>query len=295
MADFIAYGHAWMQSHPNLPLRLFVLADAGQDKNTWKRLSQVNGKGLSLLNTQDSEVDAFSPHLLDLGLLTAPNAAWDAAVSASHPTAAFTLLCCPLPAVELQRHLMRFLDVRLSGDVEMLLAFWDPAILGTLIGQKDDDSLHVSGPVLTPEQRQAFLSPIVSWWYCDREARWHSIEMPPDRANGFTMERLVLTQDQEDMLVEASVPDQVLHHIELNQPHLFETTHPHAVRYSFVKAVLGPARKLGLIGMRDLVNFTALCLIYRRRMQTDPQISHLLDQVQKKAMTLDEAMPLMPE
>lgn len=291
----IGHARTWATKNPQGSLFLFALVDAGQDTLTWERLRRLSPHKLSLLNTQDSAADAFSPQLLDFGLASEPNSQLEAALSARYPTTTFTLLCSTLSSVDLHRHLTSFVEVRLPGDMEMLLAFWDPAILATLVGQKDDDSLHVPGPVLAVEQIQAFLSPINAWWYCDRESRWHRID-PPATVGGHDLEqRLSLTQQQEDMLVEASVPDQVLYHMELNQSHLFENSQTHAMRYGFIKAVLGPARQLGLVGMRDLVNFTALCLIYRRRMQTDPKIAQLLDQVQKKAMTLDQALPLMPE
>lgn len=292
------FGHArtWATENPQRPLFLFALVDAGQDKLTWERLSRLSTNKLSLLNTEDSAADAFSPQLLDFGVVFESNTPLETALSARNPTTAFTLLCSTLSSTDLHRHLAQFVEVRLSGNMEMLLAFWDPAILATLVGQKEDDSLHVPGPVLAVEQMQAFLSPIVAWWYCDRESRWHRIDPPTtDAGHNLDEQRLSLTQQQEDMLVEASVPDQILYHLELNQPHLFDTDKTHAMRYGFVKAVLGPARQLGLTGMRDLVNFTALCLIYRRRMHTDPAIARLLDQVQSKAITLDQALPLMPE
>jgi hypothetical protein len=183
--------------------------------------------------------------------------------------------------------------VRLQGDVGVVIAFWDPAILGTLVGQSDDDTLHVPGPVLDAGQLAAFLAPVVAWWYCDRASRWHHIgAQARDGSPGLTA--FTLTQEQEDLLVETSVPDQVLYHLELNQPNLYDTAHSHAMRYGFIKAVLGPARLLGLTGMRDLVNSTVLCIIYRRRMQTDPDIVQLLDQVQRKMLTLHQALPLMP-
>ena len=295
----MAEAQAWAGEHPQSPLQLLALVDAGQDRGTWQRLKQHSTLALSLLNTQGSAADAFSPHLLALGSATAPSTALQSALAFRHPTTAFTLLCSPLPRQELHTHLARFADVKLEGDMEMLLAYWDPAILGTLVGKASDDSLHVPGPVLRPEQLQAFLSPLAAWWYCDRESRWHRIDTPAlaKEANepqplAFTF---ALTQAQEDMLVEASVPDQVLYHLELNQPHLFDDRQTHAKRYGFVRAVLGSAKQLGLTGMRDLVNFTSLCLIYRRRMQTDPEILRLLDQVQKRAMTLDQALEHMPE
>jgi hypothetical protein len=290
-----AHSQARAANDAQTRLQLYALIDAGQDKQSWQRLSERSSQSLPLLDTKGTAADAFSPHLLSLGACDTPSLELQAALAARHPTAAYTLLCSSLSASELHAHLLRFAEVKLTGNMEMLLAFWDPAILGTLVGQVGDDTLHVPGPVLDAVQRQAFLSALTAWWYCDREGRWHQIAGGSAKAQPFELQSFALTQAQEDMLVEASVPDQVLYHLELNQPNLFDESQTHAKRYGFVKIVLGSARQLGLSGMRDLVNYTALCMIYRRRMQSDLQILSLLDLVQKKAMTLDEALPLMPE
>jgi hypothetical protein len=289
-----SHSQAWVAHRDQSPLQLFALIDAGQDKKTWQRLREQSGQSLPLLDTKDTSADAFSTHLLALGSATGLTPTLQAALAARHPTTAYTLLCSTLASSELHAHLLRFVEVKLTGNMEMLLAFWDPAILGALVGQAGDDTLHVPGPVMSSQQREDFLSALSAWWYCDREGRWQQID---GSLAGETSDltALALTQEQEDMLVEASVPDQVLYHLELNQPNLFDDSQTHAKRYGFVKIVLESARRLGLSGMRDLVNFTALCMIYRRRMQTDLQILSLLDLVQKKAMTLDEALPLMPE
>lgn len=289
-----SHANEWAGENPGQALNLYALVDAAQDRAVWQRLLRHGQQAEALLGNQGSAADAVSPHLVALGpaLALAPDI--EKTLAARHPTAAFTLLSSSLSLADLRKHLARFTDVRLPGDVDMVIAFWDPAILGTLVGQTDDDTLHVPGPVLDAGQLAAFLAPVLAWWYCDRESRWHRIGTPALQGDP-GISAFALTQTQEDQLVEASVPDQMLYHLELNQPNLFDATQSHAMRYGFTKAVLGPARQLGLSGMRDLVNFTALCLIYRRRMQTDPAIVQLLDQVQRKVLTLDQAMPLMPE
>ncbi len=287
----------WAADHPDIPLYLYALIDAGQDKITWQRLQRLCPNRLPLLTAEASALSDFSPHLLQMGLVTRVAPDVTEVLAKSHQTAAFTLLCSPATLTELHTHLVKFTDVKLPGNIEMILAFWDPAILGTLVGQTDDDSLHVSGPVLTPQQLQALLRPLVSWWYCDREARWHRVKTLHSDASSSSepAQAFALTQEQEDALVEASVPDQVLYHIELNRPHLFDENLPHFKRYRFVRVLLAAARKLGLEGMRDLASFVALCLIYRQRIETDPEILQLLNQVQQKAMSFDQALELMPE
>lgn len=275
-------------------LHLYALADAGADAASWRRLSALGKHSAPLLRATD--LDAC-PHLIALGeASTAAPLLADRGVRTPTPSA-YTLILSRAPFETLLDHLQHFCDVKLSGGIEMILALWDPAILGTLVGQRDDDTLHVPGPVFSPAQCNAFLAPVDAWWYCDRESRWHLIQPTGDEPPNPDLLTcpVPFDQEQEDVLVEAGVPDQVLYHLETNRPTLFDEKIPHARRYRFVRAVLPSARMLGLEGMRDLTGFVALCLIYRQRIETDPQILHLLDEVQKKTITFDEAMARMPE
>lgn len=280
-------------------LQLYALTDPAMDRGSHRRLLEVGAGDVSLLSTL-SAPDEASPHLVWLGPLFPMDTRTRNLLEREHASAAFTVLVSALSLDLLRNHLGAFADVTLPGQHDMLLAIWDPAILATLVGQADDFTLHVPGPVLTAPQRKAMLAPIHVWWYRDRESNWHRIEggkspnvvsVPSDAALPLT-----LNQEQEDALVEASVPDQVIYHLEQNRPTLFDQAPlPREQRYRFVHQVLKAARQLGLQGMRDLVNFVALCLIYQQRMGDDPQIVRLLDQIQRKSITMDEAMELMPE
>lgn len=289
----ITHAETWLSDQQQQHLNLYAIVDAAQDKRLWQQLASCSQSAPIL----PSGADELSPHVLLLGKTNALPAKVVSLLSRPNLPAAFTLLCSPLKQSELQAHLRKFAKVKLPGNFEMILAFWDPSILGTLIGQIDDETLHVKGPVLTEPQLQAFLQPITAWWYCDREGGCHRIVPPSETASSDSSaeSQFTLNQPQEDALVEASVPDQVLYHLELNRPTLFDEKLPHAKRYRFIRAVLPSARQLGLNGMRDMANFVALCLIYRQRIETDPQILQLLDQVQKKEIALDEALKHMPE
>lgn len=297
MAAVLDDARNWSAAHPESVLLLFALVDPAQDRSASQRLSKLSQQHASLLASFSAPQDS-APQLLLLGAVDKLSEETWRLVERSVSSAACTFLLSGSSLNSLQQHLGRFVDVRLSGGVEMLLALWDPAILGTLVGQADDSTLHVPGPVLSLAQRNDLLSPLVAWWYCDREQHWHRIagSGPNPDSTRETKTRLTLTQAQEDALVEASVPDQVLFHLQQNRPSLLNNPDlPHANYHRFVRQVLPAARMLGLEGMRDLVNFVALCLIYRQRMETDPQILQLLNQVQRKTLTMDEAMKRMPE
>lgn len=279
-------------------LELYALADAGQDRSAWQGLLKASAGHLHLLSATGSTIDDFTPYLIHLGpLRTALDSRIDKALSLRHAPAAYSLLCSPLPLPELRARMNHFTEVELPGRQDMILAYWDPAILGTLIGQVDDDTLHVPGPILEPQQLLAFLHPVAAWWYWDREADLHRVSPPAhnDAAPDSIFQPFRLNQAQEDALVEAGVPDQILYHIEQNQPTLFDAAVPGTKRYRFIRAVLPSARLLDLEGMRDLVNFVALCLIYRQRMETDTEIHNLLAQAKDKTLSFDEALQQMPE
>lgn len=293
-ADFLVF----LKSHQDefeSPPYWFALSDPALDKPTWRFWSELAEASAPLLpKVPNGRVDVV-PHLhalrcggdgLPIGL---------SSEQSQVRVEAMSLIASRLPFGELLAHMQAFLEVQLAGSVEMLLAFWDNAVLGVLMGQEDDVTLHVRGPVLEDGQRAAILAPIAAWWYADREQNWHRLAKPDAMADTQKVEPLKLTQAQEDMLVEAGVPDLILYHLKLNRPLLLDPAFSDAKWYRFVKAVLPSARGLGLEGVRDLVNFTALCIIYKQRMQQAPDILQLLDQVQLKHKTLDEVMLLMPD
>lgn len=290
--NLLEQAKTWIADCDSKSTYLYAIVDSAQDKQLWQQLTSTNPSATILA----SGAEDLTPHLVFLGFAANLDTDIVSLLSRPRPSASFSLLNSSLRLDELQAHLRQFAKVKLLGNYEMILAFWDPAILGTLVGQSDDETLHVKGPVLDADQALAFLSPISAWWYKDRENVSHRIESPPenvatDAPNG----PLTLNQGQEDALVEASVPDQVLYHLESNRPTLFDEKLPHSKRYRFIRAVLPSARKLGLEGMRDLANFVALCLVYRQRIETDQQILKLLDQVQKRQLTFDKALTQMPE
>ncbi|GGY68571.1 hypothetical protein GCM10007387_58330 [Pseudoduganella albidiflava] len=174
----------------------------------------------------------------------------------------------------------------------MFFAFWDPAVLGTLVGQEDDFTLHVPGPVLTLGQQANLSEIITTWWYWDRAGIFHTIALPrqlPEAARA----PFHLDQAQVDSLVEASLPDHLLYFVRLNQPHLLDAI-PELQQYRIVCAALQSARSIGLEQMRDLVNYVCLMLFYKDEMLQDQVILVLLDRVRNKEISFDEAMQLFP-
>ncbi|MEG1324074.1 MAG: DUF4123 domain-containing protein, partial [Janthinobacterium sp.] len=90
--------------------------------------------------------------------LAADTEAWPdiAQGAASHP-ASLTLLASTDDFDTLWESLAAFTEILLPDGTDMIFAFWDPAILGTLTGQKSDLTLHVGVPALTVSQRERLL------------------------------------------------------------------------------------------------------------------------------------------
>ena len=120
-----------------------------------------------------------------------------------------TVAASRLPFDVLFEHLKQFAEIRLHDGTEMFFAFWDPAMLGTLIGQNDDASLHVPGPVLDNEQRTMPFGGLAGWWYWDRNGALHSVEIDGEASTVRLTEPLMLGQGQVVDLVEASLPGRI--------------------------------------------------------------------------------------
>jgi hypothetical protein len=190
------------------------------------------------------------------------------------------------------RHLVRCIEVELPCDELMFFAFWDPAILGALVGQSDDFSLHVKGPVLSVEQRKALMRDMEQMWYWDRAGGMHMVI--GEKSDTFRIvPPLRLDQTQVDELVEASVPDHILYYIELNQPLLINKIRP-PDRYGMVCKSLQNAKDIGLVLIGDMVNFVCLEIIYKERMWQDSDITNVLRKIKNREINFRDAIKDFP-
>ena len=272
----------------------YAIIDSAQDPQLLATLQKKwpMTESLCLLpDAQGEDLVKVAPHLVALPPFE-PEAdiwLWLLDEGAAQP-AAFTMLASTADLETLHAHLVPFTEIRLPDDDEMFFAFWDPAILGTLVGQPADTTLHVPGPVFTARQRSRLLTGINGWWYWGRQGQLHRLET--GNAEPGAMEVAVpikLSQVQVDMLVEASVPDHLLANVRENQPQLLFDVPP-AQQYGLVESLLLAARRLGLRGMQDITNYICAGLIYGDRMQTDAAILAVLQQVKNKEFTFTEAM-----
>lgn len=284
----------------NQELTCYAIVDKAQDKTLLEKFEKhdigVRSKCL-LPAALDSDIEDYSPHLLELSPLAADADVWPDILcgGARHP-ASFTLLASRLFFDTLWDHLAAFTEILLPDDTDMIFAFWDPAMLGTLTGQASDLTLHVPAPVLSERQRSRLLRGISAWWYWDRDGNPQHI-LPRNNAEAAAADLvdlpLKLTQVQVDMLVEAGVPDQLLAMVMENQPQLLWDI-PVSQHYRTIEKHLLSARKLKLFGMRDILNYICAALIYGDALQADPTITALLEQVKAGTISLDTAMEQFP-
>lgn len=272
----------------------YAIGDSAQNKTLPGVLTGPGAKAQSLLGaTQGSPLAEKSPHLVGLPGPQLGEAAWEWIMRMGPREPSVTVIASQLPFDALFKQLKQFAEIRLPDDTEMFFAFWDPAILGTLVGQQDDVTLHVKGPVLDTHQRGMLYGGLQGWWYWDRDGALHSLAMDGHAPTVQLSKPLKLVQHQVDELVEASLPDHVLFYVDLNQPHLLTDIAPRA-RYDYVERTLRDAKELGLQTMKDLVNYVCATLVYGARWQQDKTIAELLARVKRGELKFSAAMELFP-
>jgi hypothetical protein len=270
----------------------YAVADAAQHRSLPAAITTNRGCRCLFGASEGSPLAAKSPHLVPLAAPSIDSPAWHWINRHAKSSPCVIVMQSSWDFEAVYERLRQLTQVAMPDGEDMNFAFWDPAILGTLVGQADDETLHVPGPVLEDGQRQQLLGGIDTCWYWDREGGLHEIsgKLAIDVAASGP---LTLSQTQVDALVEASVPDHVLHYIELNQPHLLQAT-AYGQRYRAIRAYVQRGRELNLVGMGDLVNFACAGLIYGAALDQDPLVCALLASVSRGTLTLTQALDEFP-
>lgn len=237
-----------------------------------------------------------SPHLVRLPRRVAATA-WRGLVEHRGGTSWLSVMASRLSFKEVLRHLRAHLQVKI-GKNTMYLAYWDPAILAVLVGQPDDDTLFVRGPVLDPAQLGSFLSPMSCWWYWDRRNALRGIDCA--RPGTSTPAEALLPvlplefrAEQTDLLVQASLPDRVLHELRVSQPHLLEER-DESQNYELACRLLKSAQSLRLRGLRDQVNFVGAGMILGEAFHLHPDVRPWLEDVPTGSRRFIEALRRVP-
>lgn len=238
----------------NRLLNWYAIADSAQQKTLPFAIQQPGFQARCLFDSkQRSPVAAHTPHLVEIGSPLSKNVAWRWISNHRRIEACITVIATQLDFKVLWNHLSGCTGCTLPDGDAIFLAFWDPAVLGSLIGQSDDYTLHVKGPVLHSSQKSALFRNLKNWWYWDRLGTVHSIDVDENKAT-HELFPIRLSQDQVDDLVEVSLPDHILYYIESNQPTIIGDLAPPQC-YEFIVGSLAKAREIELSSMKDLVNF----------------------------------------
>lgn len=279
-------------------IRHYALVDPAQDSTLPGKLRGVRDR---CLLGDASAVSEVSPHLLEFPAATESAGAIKLLASERLCQSAVVLLSSPLDFDRLFAHLLRFLDVKINASKTMLLAWWDPAIMASLLGQPDDDTLYEKGPVFDSEQRHSFVAPLSGIGYWDRLGRFRKIDVgqlddtvpasPPSRHHAVLP--LQFSADQVRALVKAATPDQVLYELRLNQPGVL-SGRDEWQNYAMTCGLVDAAHGHGVRGLQDLVNFTGTGMILGEGFHQFPQIADELASMQRDQRSFSEVMRALP-
>lgn len=237
--NFRAIVNEHREAHPDT--HLYFLLDHAGLPTLMAMLKRCTMRWCSLFDdTRESDALAVAPILVFLGGRKGQAQGMFLDWIAQHGAyaSAVTLLESPSEIENLQHRLVSRLDIKLSEDMDAILRFFDPRILAQL------------RTTLTPEQSLAFFNVAMRWWYVDRAGALVGFDTQYELKDGAAIP-LVLSQEQEFALVDASEVDQVLALLDEEVPNLMREILP-AKRYSSIAAGISSAKEDGLTSVIDL-------------------------------------------
>lgn len=276
-------------------VRHYALVDSAQNPELPRLL---DGSGACLFGSRPgTPIARVSPHLVTLPRQRDARA-WQRIARYAPASPCLTVMASRLPFDALFRHFRNHLEVKI-GKNTMHLAYWDPAILAVLVGQEDDDTLFVQGPVFDPDQRASFLSAVVEWWYWDRRQALHRIEpatLKPEEAQDGRVSALPLEfrPAQTSMMIRASLPDRMLYELDLNRPSVLEGRDSWQ-NYALTCRLLNVAFEHGIRGLQDQVNLVGTGMILGEGFHRHPAFASQLEDVAAGRLSFNEALERIPE
>lgn len=267
----------YLATHPQM--HVYFLLDHAGLPNLMPQLRGCRMQWVSLFDaTRESTALAVAPLIVFVASQGTPLPSffldWIAQNGAF--TSSVTLLASPLAMEALQQRLLARLDIKLSEDMDAMLRFFDPRILA---------QLRVT---LIPEQADAFFSVAAHWWYIDRAglmAEFDAAYAPVETA----CIPLVLNQQQEFELLDASEPDQVLALLDEQVPGLMAEIAP-GQRHGMVVSRMAGAKAVGLHSVFDFVTYTAAFLINGSQFLVEKFPSHVSTDDKENSTLFRQAM-----
>lgn len=262
----------------NPAANLYFLLDHGGLPGLYRQLSKTSTTWVSLFDgTTESNSLAVAPILVlagSDGALRLPLSFCKWISENGTYSSSVMMLSSPLKIGQLRDRLKARLNVRLSGDMEAMLRFFDPRVFESLIR------------VLDAEQAMVFLSVARKWWYVDRGGTIKSVDstfidvMSPEDA-------LKLSASQEFTLIDFCEADQVLKGLRENASNSFEKLDP-SLQYEFVVSNIDEAKSVGLLSLNDLILYNVAVLIVGKSSANESQWSNLMNAVKSEPSKFSE-------
>lgn len=192
-------------------LNLYLLLDSGGLPGVQKQLSKNFIKWKSLFDcTRETSALSAAPILILVGAngnLLISRCFLDWLGEAGTYTSSVSILSSVLSTATLSERLVARLHVKISENMDAMLRFFDPRILESLT------------KVLTSKQADEFFSPVKIWRYLNRTGEMKRIDTNFSLIENISSP-LIIGQNQEFALLEASEVDQVFALLMDNFPEL---------------------------------------------------------------------------
>lgn len=223
-------------------LPLFATVDLASAPNALRQLGNLGAHVGCLLDgalVEDGE--SVAPWLIALDRPGQPDLL-ERTVDIAMRAPAVTWIASDLPARELLQRLQSRVDVALRQGDSLLLRYYDPRLLGELLG------------CLKAKQREHFLAVGQRWMVLDRDFTCHSFECTASTENDPLVELLQLDDNQEALMVEISEASRALVLVEEVTPGALAAVPPQH-RYALARRC---GDELAAIGMGALPERMAL-------------------------------------
>lgn len=247
--DFRAVAQASITSFPRS--NFYFLLDHGGLPGLHRQLSCASTKWISLFDgTTEAEALDVAPILVlaaTNGRVSLSNRIFDWIGQNGTYTSAVIMLSSPLLMEPLKKRLGVRLDVKLSGDFDAMLRYFDPRVLETLV------------KTLTAEQLVNFFSVAEAWQYVDRGGNIKNISSNFSNRDHFS-HPLVLTPEQESILIDGSETDQVLGLLRAHVPQLLEKL-PSSNKHERISKMVEASKNDGLTSTLQHTIYAAMALL----------------------------------
>jgi hypothetical protein len=226
--------------------RLYALLDGGQLEGLpYKRKSMAPDAFGALFGVLGkTDLETAGGWLLEISKEDPKRWEWTCLEALRQP--AVLWLQSPLRFPDLQVLLATRIEVKLTRGPEVYLRYYDPRIFTNLV-----DLMHPS--------QAPFLAMAPRWFWLDHSCQRCVLEVPLDLEAARRIDPpLVLDQEQEKILLEGSLPYEVMAILHSEAPEVLEAI-PRNARYDLLRQGVEGARAQGAHRLSDLVGF---CLAF---------------------------------